>query len=108
MQTMEHKLFIAGEWVESAGGITFQDLNPATGELIGNIHQATTENVERAIDAAYSARTSWANTPAAFRERILLKAADLAESQTAALADLLTTETGAAAGFAHFQVHSCP
>jgi acyl-CoA reductase-like NAD-dependent aldehyde dehydrogenase len=33
MQTMEHKLFIAGEWVESAGGITFQDLNPATGEL---------------------------------------------------------------------------
>ena len=105
MQTTEHKLFIAGEWVESAGGITFQDLNPATGELIGNIHQATKENVERAIDAAYSARTSWANTPAAFRERILLKAADLAESQAGALADLLTTETGAAVGFAHFQVH---
>ncbi|HSA91636.1 MAG TPA: aldehyde dehydrogenase family protein [Terriglobales bacterium] len=105
MQTVEHKLYIGGAWVESAGGVLFGDLNPATGELIGNIHQATGEDVERAIAAAYGARTSWANTPAAQRERILLKAADIAESQTAALVDLLITETGAAVGFAHFQVH---
>jgi acyl-CoA reductase-like NAD-dependent aldehyde dehydrogenase len=36
---MEHKLFITGEWVESAGGVTFQDLNLATDELIGKFLQ---------------------------------------------------------------------
>ena len=105
MQVIEHKLFIAGEWVESAHGILFEDINPATGELIGTVHQATTENVERAISAAYATRGSWAETPAAYRERILLKAADVAEAQTEPIVDLLMSETGAAVGFAHFQVH---
>ncbi|MGH8429542.1 MAG: aldehyde dehydrogenase family protein, partial [Solimonas sp.] len=47
-----HRLFIAGEWVDAADGKTFQTINPATEEVIGQVASAGPADVDRAVQAA--------------------------------------------------------
>ena len=50
---MEKKrLYIDGEWVEGSGGKTFVSINPATGEPLAEICEASVEDAKRAITAA--------------------------------------------------------
>ena len=56
-------MFINGEWVDSVSGETFQDMNPATGELFAEVPKANLEDADRALEAAFNARAVWANTP---------------------------------------------
>ncbi len=72
----EYKLFINGQWQESADGIIADDVNPATGETFAKIHQATEENIEAALTAATEAGKDWRNTGPTTRERLLLKVAE--------------------------------
>ncbi len=51
----EYKLFINGEWIESSSGEMFDDINPATLELIGKLHRANKDDVNNAVDAAEDA-----------------------------------------------------
>ncbi|MCB0121080.1 MAG: aldehyde dehydrogenase family protein, partial [Caldilineaceae bacterium] len=53
-ETMQaFKNLIAGEWVNAAGGETFENRNPAkTDEVIGTFPSATAEDVKKAIAAA--------------------------------------------------------
>ncbi len=52
---MERKLFINGAFVESSLGSTFPLVNPATGQTIGQVHEASQSDVERAVAAAKAA-----------------------------------------------------
>ncbi len=90
----EYKLFINGEWVESSDGETFDDINPATLELIGKIHKASDEDVKNAVDSAEDAFDSWSSTPAPQRAKILFRAARMLEERKEELSCLLTTEMG--------------
>ena len=42
----KQKLFIDGEWVESKSTVVNENPNPATGEIISNIHTATRKRQE--------------------------------------------------------------
>ena len=44
--------FIGGEFVGSAGGGMFDTLNPATGEVYAQVHEAGREEVDAAVEAA--------------------------------------------------------
>lgn len=90
----EYKLFINGEWVESGSGETFDDINPATLELIGKIHKASEEDVKSAADSAQEAFDSWSSTPAPQRAKILFRAARMLEERKEELACLMTVEMG--------------
>jgi len=90
----EYKLFIDGEWVESSTGETFDDVNPATLEVIGKIHRASEDDAQRAVDSAQDAFDSWSSTPAPRRAKILFKAARMLEERKEELARLMTTEMG--------------
>ncbi len=90
----EYKLFINGEWLESSDGKTFNDINPATLELIGKIHKASDEDVKSAVDSAEEAFDSWSSTPAPQRAKILFRAARMLEERKEELARLMTTEMG--------------
>lgn len=90
----EYKLFINGEWVESGTGDTFDDLNPATLELIGKIHKASEEDVNRAVESAQDAFDSWSSTPAPMRAKILFRASRVLEERKEELSRLLTAEMG--------------
>ena len=56
------KLLIDGELVEATGGGRFDNINPATEEVIGTVPNATAADMERAIGAARRAfdETDWA------------------------------------------------
>lgn len=46
------RLFIDGQWVDSADGAEFDVVNPSTGELLCRVSEAGPEDVDRAVKAA--------------------------------------------------------
>lgn len=104
MQTAkEYKLFIDGEWVASGSGTVANDMNPATGEVFARVHQASRDDIELAIAAAYRAKDAWGNTLANQREAVLLKAATVLESRIKEMAEVLIDEAGSGFGKAMFE-----
>ena len=99
----ECKLFIDGEWVASSTGTLADDMNPATGEVYAKVHQASRDDIERAIAAAYRTRGEWGATAPAQREAILIKAAGILEERLTEFADVLIDEGGATFGKAMFE-----
>jgi len=80
--------------VESASGKFIPNVNPATGEVLGEVTQSTKEDVDRAVEAAKQAQKSWRLVPAPDRAKILYKVARLLEERKEELARTLTTEMG--------------
>src|SRR5881409_1173105 len=81
---------IDGEWVPSVSGETFENRNPATGELIGLFQKSTAADAERAIDAARRAYQHWRLVPAPKRAELLFRAAQLLAERKEALARDMT------------------
>lgn len=83
-QLGERRLLIDGELCESASGATFNNVNPATEEVLGVVADAGKEDMQRAIAAARRAfdETTW-STDHAFRQRCLeqLQAALVEETE---------------------------
>ena len=100
----EYKLFIDGKWVASSNGALANDMNPATGAVYARVHQASKDDVEAAIAAAYRAKDAWGSTVPAQREGILLKAAATLDTRVSEFADVLIDEGGATFGKAMFEV----
>lgn len=94
MSDKEYMLFIDGEWVQSEGHRTYEDFNPATGEVYARIAWASRNDVARAIEAAYAAKEEWASKSARERAKILHKTASLLEQEQNDLADVLREEAG--------------
>jgi acyl-CoA reductase-like NAD-dependent aldehyde dehydrogenase len=97
-------LRIGGEWTDASDGKTFEDTDPFTGDVVATIPAGTREDARRAIEAAAKAFPAWSQAPPAERQRIFLKAADVLESRSEEIGAWLTRETGAAFGFAMFQL----
>jgi len=90
----QFKNFIAGEWVDAAGGETFESLSPANGETIGTFPRSTAEDVDRAVEAAKAAFDDWRLVPAPKRGEILFRFGQLLTEQKDELALLMTREMG--------------
>jgi len=74
----------------------FDDIAPATGEVIAKIPDSDSHDISDAVFAARIAFESWSKTPAAERSRLLLKLADLIEENFEELARLESRDTGKA------------
>ena len=72
--TGEVRMLIGGELVEAASGKRFDNVNPATEEVLGQVADASKEDMARAITAARQAfdETDW-STNRALRKRCLLR-----------------------------------
>jgi phenylacetaldehyde dehydrogenase len=90
------KLFIGGRWVDSASGKSFDSINPATGELLARVAEASAEDVDRAVAAARRSFESgvWRDLPPAERAKALWKVGDLIEERANELAQLETLDNG--------------
>jgi acyl-CoA reductase-like NAD-dependent aldehyde dehydrogenase len=104
----ESQQFIGGEWVDAAGGETFDVTDPFTGEGVVRVPAAARADAARAVAAAAAAFPAWSQTPPAERQRIFLKAADVLETRLEEVVGLLARETGATFGFGMFQMHFVP
>ncbi len=88
------KNLIDGKWVDSSNGKTQDDLNPATGEKFDTFPASTREDVDRAMDAAYTTFEKWNDLGSKERGRIIRKAGDLIQASRKELEDLLVKECG--------------
>jgi aldehyde dehydrogenase (NAD+) len=87
--------FIAGEWVESTSGATFESHNPADRrDVIGRFQQGTAADVAMAIRAADMAGAMWRRTPAPKRGEILYRFGALMAEHKERLARAMTREMG--------------
>jgi succinate-semialdehyde dehydrogenase/glutarate-semialdehyde dehydrogenase len=88
------QLFLNGAWRDAADGATFDVIDPATGEVIAKVADATADDVRAMIDAATAVQDSWAVTPAGERAAIMRRAARIFEDRIDELARLLSREQG--------------
>jgi aldehyde dehydrogenase (NAD+) len=89
------QLFINNEWVAPHSGMTFETLNPATGQSLAEIALADAHDVDAAVQAAKAAfRGPWSQLVAADRGALLFKLADLIDAHADTLAELETLDNG--------------
>ena len=91
---MELRNYIDGKWVEATGGGTFEDTDPANGELIATVAKSTTADVDRAVEAARRAFEAWRLLPAPKRGEILYRAGEIMLRRKDDLAREMTREMG--------------
>ena len=51
----ERQMLVGGNWVEAASGKTFEVYNPATGEVLANVAEGDSEDIDRAVKTARAA-----------------------------------------------------
>jgi 1-pyrroline dehydrogenase len=89
------KMFIGGEWVESAGGSIRTITSPATGEVLGEVQEGTAEDVDRAVGAARKAFDDvWSDSTPGERMTALLKMADLVDQHGEEIGRLESANVG--------------
>jgi succinate-semialdehyde dehydrogenase / glutarate-semialdehyde dehydrogenase len=87
-------LWIGGEWRDAAGGATLEVEDPATGEAICEVADASVEDARSALDAACAAQAEWAAHPPRQRGEILRRAYEALIARVDDLALLMTLEMG--------------
>ena len=90
----KYKNLVGGEWVDAASGETMEVLNPATGEVIAEVPRSSTEDVERAVDAARKAFVEWGDKTPKDRMELLLKLADVIDDNAEELTQLESQNVG--------------
>jgi succinate-semialdehyde dehydrogenase/glutarate-semialdehyde dehydrogenase len=98
------KMFIAGESTGSSSGQTYDVINPATGEVVDSAPKGNESDVRAAIDAAYAAFPSWAETAAESRAQLIVKGIEAVRKELPELAVLLTKEQGKPLGDAQREI----
>ena len=92
----EPQLLIDGKWVDAGDG-TYDVVNPATEEVVGQAPNASVADAEAAAAAARAAFPAWAATPAEERLALLKAAATAIRAKNEELVPLVIAETGATA-----------
>jgi len=87
-------LFIDGKWRDSSDGGTLDVEDPATGEVLAKVSDATVADGAAALDAASAAQAGWAATPPRERSEILRSAFAAITARTEDFALLMTLEMG--------------
>ncbi|MDR2565677.1 MAG: aldehyde dehydrogenase family protein [Bifidobacteriaceae bacterium] len=87
-------LYINGEWRPSSDGATFVSTCPANGEPLARVAEATKEDVDAAVDAAWAAFESWKKVEPAARAAILNQIADVIDANAAHLALVESLDNG--------------
>ena len=86
--------FINGKWQESSNKETYEVINPANEEVIGNASKASPEDVSKALQSAENGLNIWKNTPAWERSYIIRRIADRIREKKDVLAKWMALEVG--------------
>ena len=91
---LETRAYIAGEWEDGEGGSSFDVTNPARGDVVASVADASRAQATKAIDAAYAAQKDWAAWTGKERAAVLRKWFDLMVENADDLGAILTAEQG--------------
>jgi succinate-semialdehyde dehydrogenase/glutarate-semialdehyde dehydrogenase len=87
-------LLVGGTWRPATGGGTLAVDDPATGQPLAQVADATDADALEALDAAVTAQADWAQHPPRERGEILRRAFDRIMARADELALLMTLEMG--------------
>lgn len=87
-------LYIDGQWRPASDGAVFTSTNPANGQSLAQCAEATKEDVDAAVEAAWRAYPSWKNTTKEERANILDQIGDRIEANAQWLATVETMDNG--------------
>jgi phenylacetaldehyde dehydrogenase len=96
------KILIGGDWVPSASGKTFDVYNPATGDVLAQVAEGSSEDIDRAVKTArtvFEANT-WYGMKPNERGRIMHRLGDLILENADELAMLESLDNGKPLGVA--------
>jgi acyl-CoA reductase-like NAD-dependent aldehyde dehydrogenase len=92
---IQAKLYVNGEWLDSASGNKVIRYNPADlSEAVGEYEQANPAELDTAIEAAYNASFAWKALSGGARGEYLFRAAQLVEENVSDIAKLMSREMG--------------
>lgn len=94
--TLDHAYLVGGQLTTNETMPFIPSINPATGEVLGYIADATTTQLDMAIMVAKEAQATWSRLRARERGQYLWHCADLLDQHSAELTQLLILETGKA------------
>ena len=95
-------MLVGGDWVGAASGKTFEVFNPATGEVLANVAEGDSEDIDRAVMTARAAFDTgpWTKMTPSERGRIIHRIGDLILDHGDELAALETLDNGKPMGIA--------
>ncbi|MGF1766811.1 betaine-aldehyde dehydrogenase [Enterovibrio makurazakiensis] len=88
------QLYIHGGYVDATSGETFKTLNPATGETLASVQQASQADVDAAVKSAWEGFQVWSAMSAPERRAILNSAVAILRERNDELAALEVLDTG--------------
>lgn len=98
---LEHtKIYIDGQWVPASGGGVTTLVNPATEEPFATVPMSSTEDVDKAVQAARRAFPSWSRTSAEERAGYIRAICAKLKERKDELAALISQEMGIPVHFA--------
>ena len=90
-----YRNFIAGQWVDSGSGESFENRNPANREdLVGLFQSSSAADTRAAIGAAAAAYERWRKTPAPKRAEIVFRIGEILRREKERFARDMTREMG--------------
>ncbi len=87
-------LYIGGQWRPASDGAVYISTNPANGAALAKCAEATREDVDAAVEAAWQAFPAWKKTTKEERAAILDRIADRVEENQEWLAQVETMDNG--------------
>jgi succinate-semialdehyde dehydrogenase/glutarate-semialdehyde dehydrogenase len=93
-ETAPRGLLIGGAFVPATGDRTLAVEDPATGQTLAEVADASQADCMAALEAAVDAHDAWAQCAPRQRARILRRAADAVRDEVEALAGVVTGEMG--------------
>jgi lactaldehyde dehydrogenase / glycolaldehyde dehydrogenase len=98
-----YQMYINGEFINHVDALPV--INPSDKQIISYIPKGTVEDVDDAVQAAYTAQLSWEKLPAIERAGYLKKIAQKIRENADMLARTITQEQGKVLGLATVEVH---
>jgi len=101
------KLYINGHWIESESDVVYENVNPATGEVIAEFPSATDSEIEQAVQAAQAALSSWRDVSMRDKARYLFDLRGKFEEHFDMLCRVLVQDHGRTIGEARGTLRRC-
>ncbi|HEY0160787.1 MAG TPA: aldehyde dehydrogenase family protein [Thermoanaerobaculia bacterium] len=95
--TIQHRLFINGEFVDARSGETFSTINPATEEKIADVASAGAEDIDTAVKAARAQMepgSEWQKMKPRDRAKVMWRLADILTARAAEIGRIETIDNG--------------
>ncbi len=86
--------YIDGEWVDATATECFDVVNPATGEILAQTPMSSSDDVDRAVQAAQDVFMEWRETSPVTRARYMFRLKNLMEDDFDRLARVVVIENG--------------